>query len=152
MDTTNILGITNPNQIKASKFLENTHLRDKLETMEVQNLAAIMKAGNLTAQDIAQAFGYTQWQIYNIKQGKTPMPADLVVKLAELVKASPTEFKTKDLTKQIKSMVIVINRLPEEEKPEIVEQLRKELAECLTENRELQKMIIRLQAQLLQQK
>lgn len=120
--------------------------------MEVDNMNAILKTTRMTVPELAQAFGMSTWQIYNIKQGKTPMPSELIVKLADLVRVSPSEFKSKDLSKLIKNMVIVINRLPEEEKEEAIAKLREQVAQLQASLTEAHQMVIRLQSQLLEKK
>lgn len=120
--------------------------------MEVKNLLTIMKVAGLSAQDIGQAFGYTAWQIYNIRQGKSTMPSDLVVKLSDLIHVSPAEFKSKDLSKLIKSMVIVINKLPDEKNDELVKQLKEDLTVTKEELLKAKNQIIELQSKLLEKR
>jgi len=104
----------------------------------------MLEVTGLSDEKFGKAFDYSKYQIFNYRTGKTKVPDDLVYKLAKAIEVSPEDFASKDLSKQIKSMILVVNsnELPENDEKDAIIKQQADLIESLKEVIQLQKQLL----------
>lgn len=104
----------------------------------------MLEVTGLSDEKFGKAFDCSKYQIFNYRTGKSKVPDDLVYKLAKAIEVSPEDFVSKDLSKQIKSMILVVNsnELPENDDKEVIIKQQAELIESLKEVIQLQKQLL----------
>ena len=119
--------------------------------MESENLNHIIELSGLSNAAFGKAFGYTKDQIYQYRTGRVKnIPGELIQRICKELDITPLEFRTKDISKTKKNMVVIVNELPDNYETvitdkEVIIKQQNEMIERLKE-------IITLQKQLLENK